>query len=48
MSATAIVGSADDMPIADPINYLITVNPTTIFVRLEDAVTGMMGLLLLT
>ena len=40
MSATAIVGSADDMPIADPINYLITASPTTIFVRLEDALSG--------
>ena len=40
MSATADVGSADDMPIADPVNYLITATPTTIFVRLENMMTG--------
>jgi hypothetical protein len=39
-SAEATVGSMEDMPIADPLNYLALVLPTQIWVRLESIDTG--------
>ncbi len=39
-SAEAIVGSASDMPVADPLNYLASAPTTPIWVRLENTTTG--------
>ncbi|EAQ40036.2 hypothetical protein MED134_04764 [Dokdonia sp. MED134] len=39
-SAEAMVGSAADMPIADPVNYLASAPATQLWVRLEDTATG--------
>ncbi|WP_237747127.1 T9SS type B sorting domain-containing protein [Dokdonia sp. MED134] len=39
-SAEAMVGSAADMPIADPVNYLASAPATQLWVRLEDTTTG--------